>query len=84
MRYLEDLELLVNELANNTNEEEQTKILQKIGKLLLTEYIIQVGETSSNIGVVINADETGSGLKTLEYAWSTSKITVPTQWKILL
>ena len=44
-------------------------------------YIIQVGETSSNIDVVINADETGSGLKTLEYAWSTSKITVPTQWK---
>ena len=43
MRYLEDLELLVNELANNTNEEEQTKILQKIGKLLLTEYIIQIG-----------------------------------------
>ena len=44
-------------------------------------YIIQVGETSSNISVVINADETGSGLKTLEYAWSTSKTTVPTQWK---
>ena len=43
MRYLEDLELLVNELANNTNEEEQIIILQKIGKLLLTEYIIQIG-----------------------------------------
>lgn len=43
MRYSEDLELLVNELANNTNEEEQIKILQKIGKTLITEYEIKIG-----------------------------------------
>ncbi len=42
MEYLEDLKLLVNELKNNTNKEEQIKILQKIGKTLITEYEIKV------------------------------------------
>ncbi len=42
MEYLEDLKLLVNELENNTNKEEQIKILQKIGKTLITEYEIKV------------------------------------------
>lgn len=35
MEDLEDLKLLVNELENNTNKEEQIKILQKIGKVLI-------------------------------------------------
>ncbi len=42
MEYLEDLKLLVNELENSTNKEEQIKILQKIGKTLITEYEIKV------------------------------------------
>ena len=39
----QDLKQLVNELENNTNNEEQIKILQKIGKVLITEYEIKVG-----------------------------------------
>lgn len=35
MEYLEDLKLLVNKLENNTNKEEQIKILQTIGKTLI-------------------------------------------------
>lgn len=42
MEYLEDLKLLVNELESKTNKEEQIKILQKIGKALITEYEIKV------------------------------------------
>ena len=42
MENLEDLKLLVNELENNTNKEEQIKILQTIGKILITEYEIKV------------------------------------------
>ena len=36
MENLEDLKLLVNELENNTNKEEQIKILQTIGKILIS------------------------------------------------
>lgn len=43
MEYLEDLKLLVNELESKTNKEEQIKILQKIGKTLITEYEIKIG-----------------------------------------
>ncbi len=41
---MEKLEKLVNELVAESNEEKQIKTLQDIGKLLLTEYIIQVGD----------------------------------------
>ena len=42
---MEKLEKLVDELvAPESNEEKQIKTLQDIGKLLLTEYIIQVGD----------------------------------------
>lgn len=42
---MEKLEELVDELvAPESNEEKQIKTLQDIGKLLLTEYIIQVGD----------------------------------------
>ena len=32
------------------------------------------------ISVKLNANDIGSGLKTLQYAWSTSNTTVPTEW----
>ena len=41
---MEKLEKLVEELVEGSNEEKQIKTLQEIGKLLLTEYIIQVGD----------------------------------------
>ncbi len=42
---MEKLEKLVEELEKESNKEkERVKILQDIGKLLLTEYIIQVGD----------------------------------------
>lgn len=41
---MEDLENLVKKLENECNEKRQVKILQEIGKSLLTEYIIQVGD----------------------------------------
>lgn len=42
---MENLEELVKKLEDKNNkEEERVKILQDIGKLLLTEYIIQVGD----------------------------------------
>ena len=42
---MKELEKLVEELEKESNEEkERVKILQDIGKLLLTEYIIQVGD----------------------------------------
>lgn len=42
---MEKLEKLVDELEKESNKEkERVKILQDIGKLLLTEYIIQVGD----------------------------------------
>lgn len=42
---MEKLEKLVEELVDENNKEkERVKILQDIGKLLLTEYIIQVGD----------------------------------------
>ena len=41
---MEKLEKLVEELEKESNEEKQIKTLQEIGKLLLTEYIIQVGD----------------------------------------
>lgn len=41
---MKELEKLVEELVAESNEEKQTKTLQDIGKLLLTEYIIQVGD----------------------------------------
>lgn len=42
---MEKLERLVEELEKESNKEkERVKILQDIGKLLLTEYIIQVGD----------------------------------------
>lgn len=41
---MEELEKLVEKLEDKNNkEEERVKILQDIGKLLLTEYIIQIG-----------------------------------------
>lgn len=42
MDYLEDLKLLVNELKDKTKKEEQVEILQKIGKMLITEYEIDI------------------------------------------
>lgn len=41
---MKELEKLVEKLDNKNYKEEQVKILQDIGKLLLTEYIIQVGD----------------------------------------
>lgn len=41
---MEKLEELVEKLVAESNKEKQTKTLQDIGKLLLTEYIIQVGD----------------------------------------
>lgn len=41
---MEKLEKLVEELEKESNEKKQIKTLQDIGKLLLTEYIIQVGD----------------------------------------
>lgn len=41
---MEELEKLVEKLEDKNNKEERVKILQDIGKLLLTEYIIQVGD----------------------------------------
>ena len=41
---MEKLKKLVEELEKESNEEKQIKTLQDIGKLLLTEYIIQVGD----------------------------------------
>ena len=42
---MKNLEELVKELEKESIEEkERVKILQDIGKLLLTEYIIQVGD----------------------------------------
>ena len=42
---MEKLKKLVYELVDENNKEkERVKILQDIGKLLLTEYIIQVGD----------------------------------------
>lgn len=41
---MEDLKKLVDKLVAESNEEKQIKTLQDIGKLLLTEYIIQVGD----------------------------------------
>ena len=42
---MEKLEKLVDELKKESIEEkERVKILQDIGKLLLSEYIIQVGD----------------------------------------
>lgn len=43
MDELKKLVDLVEELENEHNKEKQVQILQKIGKLLLTEYIIQIG-----------------------------------------
>lgn len=43
MENLEELEGLVEELKNECNKEEQIKILQKIGKMLITEYEIKIG-----------------------------------------
>ena len=42
MEYLEDLKLLVKQLKNSSSKGEQVKILQKIGKTLITEYEIKV------------------------------------------
>lgn len=41
---MEELKSLVKKLETEYNEEEQIKILQDIGKKLLTEYVIQVGD----------------------------------------
>lgn len=41
---MESLEKLAKNLEEEYNEKKQEKILQNIGKLLLTEYIIQVGD----------------------------------------
>lgn len=43
MEYLEDLKLLVKQLENSSNKGEQVRILQKIGKTLITEYEIKIG-----------------------------------------
>ena len=43
MENLEELEGLVKKLKNECNKEEQIKILQKIGKMLITEYEIKIG-----------------------------------------
>lgn len=40
---MDELKRLVENLAEEKNEKKQEKILQNIGKLLLTEYIIQIG-----------------------------------------
>ena len=43
---MEELKSLVKKLETEYNEEEQIKILQDIGKKLLTEYVIQVGDVT--------------------------------------
>ena len=43
MEDLKELVDLVEELENERNKEEQIKILQKIGKTLITEYEIKIG-----------------------------------------
>lgn len=40
---MDELKKLVENLENENDEKKQEKILQNIGKLLLTEYIIQIG-----------------------------------------
>lgn len=40
---MDELKKLVKNLEKENDEEKQKKILQNIGKLLLTEYIIQIG-----------------------------------------
>ncbi len=42
MDELRDLRLMVDELENNTDEDERVAILQKLGKALITEYEIKI------------------------------------------
>ena len=45
-------------------------------------YVISVGQTSTEISATINVAEQGSGIQTLQYAWSSSQTIIPNDWSM--